>query len=87
MLKPMAFANAFTVVGLTVYVVCRILSLVVPDLLFNIGTSWFHTFNLNALRATAPMDIGTFLFGAITFGAFVWITAYSGAALYNALAK
>ena len=87
MLKPMAFANAFTVVGLGVYVVCRILSLVASDLLFSIGTSWFHTFNMDALRTTTSMDIGTFLFGAVTFGIFVWITAYSGAALYNTLAK
>lgn len=87
MLKPMAFANAFAVVGLGVYVVCRVLSLVASDLLFSIGTSWFHTFNMDALRVTAPMDIGTFLFGAVTFGAFIWITAYAGAALYNTLAK
>lgn len=87
MLKPMAFANAFTVVGLGVYVACRILSLAASDLLFSIGTSWFHTFNIDALRATTPMDIGTFLFGAVTFGAFVWIIVYAGAALYNMLAK
>lgn len=87
MLKPMAFANAFTVVGLGIYVVCRALSLVASDLLFSIGTSWFHTLNMDALRATAPFDIGAFLFGAVTFSVFVWITAYAGAALYNTLAK
>lgn len=87
MLKPTAFANAFTVVGLGVYVVCRALSLVASDLLFSIGTSWFHTFNMDASRATAPFDIGVFLFGAVTFGIFVWVMAYAGAALYNTLAK
>lgn len=87
MLKPIAFANAFTLVGLAVYVVCRALSLVASDLLFSIGTSWFHTLNIDALRATSPFDIGVFLFGAVTFGIFVWIVAYAGAALYNTLAK
>lgn len=87
MLKPMAFANAFAVVGLAVYIICRVLSLVASDLLFSIGTSWFHTLNMNALRATSPFDIGVFLFGAVTFGVFVWVTAYAGAALYNTLAK
>ncbi|MBI2031714.1 MAG: hypothetical protein HYT08_03810 [Candidatus Levybacteria bacterium] len=87
MLKSIAFANAFTAVGLGAYVACRALSLAAPDLLFNIGTSWFHTFNLDSTRAVTPFDIGTFLFGAVTFGAFVWIIAYAGAALYNNLAK
>ncbi len=87
MLKSIAFANAFTVVGVVVYVVCRILSLIAPDLLFNIGTSWFHAFNLDAAKNVAPIDIGTFLFGAVTFGAFVWIITYAGTELYNKWSK
>ena len=87
MLKPIAFANSFTVVGLGAYVVCRAFTLIAPDLLFSIGQSWFHTLNLSFVKAVIPMDIGTFLFGGITFALFVWIISYAFAKLYNSFSK
>lgn len=66
MLKEKEFANAFTVVSLGVYVVCRVLSLIAPDFLFSVGKSWFHTFSLDSMRAVSPMDLGTFIFGAVS---------------------
>ena len=87
MLKSVAFANAFGLVGLGLYIGCRILTLIVPDLLFAVGQSWFHTFNLEAVRGAAPMDIGEFLLGGITFGALAWVTGYAFAYLYNNFAK
>lgn len=87
MLKPQAFANAFTVVGLVLYVVCRIVSLIAPDFLFAIGKSWFHTFSLDSVRAVAPTDIGTFVLGAVSLAVLVWVTAYATASLYNKWAK
>lgn len=87
MLNSKAFANAFTMVGVGVYVVCRVLSLVAPDLLFSIGRSWFHTFNLDSVRADMPMDLGIFIFGGVTLAALLWVTTYIGAELYNSWAK
>ncbi len=87
MLKPQAFANAFSIIGIGLYIGCRVLTLIVPDLLFAVGQSWFHTFNLEAVRGAAPMDIGAFLLGGITTGVLVWVTAYAGASLYNKFAK
>lgn len=87
MLKPTAFANSFTIVGLGVYVACRVVSLVAPDFLFNIAKSWFHTFSIEGMRGSIPMDLGTFIFGAVTLAVLVWITAYAGVNLYNRLAK
>lgn len=87
MLKEVAFANAFAVVGIGLYVGCRILALVVPDLLFAVGQSWFHTFNLESVRGTAPFDIGTFILGGVTTAVLVWVSFYAGAYLYNKLAK
>lgn len=83
MIKPIPFANAFALVGLGIYVGCRLLSLIVPDLLFSVGRSWFHTFNLGPVKETTPFEIGTFLVGGITTGALIWITFYAGAYLYN----
>lgn len=87
MLKEKEFANAFTAVSLGVYIVCRVLSLIAPDFLFGVGKSWFHTFSLESVKAVAPMELGTFVFGAITLSILVWVTTYSGAYLYNRWAK
>lgn len=87
MLKPVAFANSLTIVSAATYVVCRILTLAWPDLLFNIGQSWFHTLNLSTAKTTLPFEIGSFLFGAITLAVFVWITSYSFAKIYNYFLK
>ena len=83
MVKPTILANSVTTVGVVLYVVCRVLSIIAPDFLFNVGRSWFHTFSLDTLRNTASIDIGTFVFGAITLAVLTWITTYAAAALYN----
>ncbi len=87
MLKPQPFANAFTVVALGLYIVCRAVSLVAPDFLYGIAKSWFHTFNVDSLKDTSSMDIGTFVFGAITLTVLTWVTTYTGAILYNKWSK
>lgn len=87
MLKPIVFANSFTVIGLGAYVVCRVLTLIAPDLLFNIGQSWFHTLSLGFVKTVIPMDIGTFLYGAVTLGIFVWIMSYAFAKIYNSFSR
>jgi len=87
MVKPIALANAATTVSLGIYVVCRVVSLVAPDLLFSVGQSWFHTFSTESVRSVAPMNIGTFIFGTVTLAVLVWLTFYAGATLYNKWAK
>lgn len=87
MLKTIPFANALASVGLGLYIACRVLSLIVPDLLSAVGESWFHTFNLEAVKSVAIMDINTFLMGGITFGGLAWLTGYAFAYMYNRLAK
>lgn len=87
MIKSVPFANAVTIVTLGLYVVCRIVSLVTPDFLFSISKSWFHTFSMDSVRATVPMDWGVFIFGAITLAVLAWVTAYATIELYNRLGK
>lgn len=87
MLNAKAFANASTTTSLVLYVVCRVVSLVAPDFLFSIAKSWFHTFSVNSLKGIMPLDIGTFVLGAISLTVLVWITTYSTVALYNKWAK
>lgn len=87
MVKSIALANAATTVSLGIYVACRVVSLVAPDFLFNVAQSWFHTFSTESVRSVSPMNIGTFIFGAITLSVLVWVTVYAGAVLYNKFAK
>lgn len=87
MLKSIAFANAATIVSLTVYVVCRVVSLIAPDFLFSIAKSWFHTFGADTLKGTAPFEVGTFIFGAVVLTALTWVTVYATIELYNRLSR
>ena len=87
MVKPIALANASTVVALGIYVVCRVVSLIAPDFLFSVAQSWFHTFNTESVISVTPMNIGTFILGVVTLAVLVWLTFYSVAILYNKLAK
>ena len=87
MLKPIALANASTIVALGIYVVCRALSLIAPDFLFSVAQSWFHTFSTESVMTVIPLNIGSFIFGAVTLSVLVWVIIYSGATLYNKLAK
>lgn len=87
MLKPIAAANSLAAVSLAIYVICRALSLVVPDLLYSVGQSWFHTFSLGSAKTVMPLDFGTFITGALTLGLLAWITGYVIVALYNKWAK
>lgn len=87
MLKPIAFANAFTAVWFVAYIVCWLLSALAPELIYTISKSWMHSLNLDAVRGTATLDLGPALLGAVTFSVFVWVITYAGATLYNRLAK
>ena len=87
MLKPQAFANAITTVFIVAYVICGIIAFVAPDLVFSVAGSWFHAINLEAVKATTPMSIGTFLFGVVSFAAYIWVFTFAAASLYNKFAK
>lgn len=87
MKKPVVLANAVTLALLVFYFACVILSFIAPDFLLSIGQSWVHTLNLEAARATNQMTLTGVIFGAITFGASVWVVVYLAAFLYNKLDK
>ncbi len=87
MLKEVALANTAAVVGGVAFALCGLLAFVAPDLLLWIANSWFHTINLEAIKATSPMDLVTFLFGIVTFVVYIWVIFFAGAYLYNKLAK
>lgn len=87
MLNAKIFANAVTAVSLGLYVVCRIVSLFASDFLFSMAKSWFHTFSVDSMQGTTPMDLGTFVFGGVTLAVLAWVTTYVTIILYNKWAK
>lgn len=87
MINAKAFANAVTIVTLGVYVVCGVLSLVTPGFLFQIGKSWFHTFDLSVVQSTAPINATAFILGSVTLAFLAWVTTYIAIELYNRFVK
>lgn len=83
MLNPKAFANAATAVEVVVALVCVGLSYIAPDFLLGIATSWVHTLNLQAIKATEPLTGGVVVYGLVTSAVLTWIVTYAFAALYN----
>ena len=87
MWKPIALANAATTVAVFSFIACGVLAYIAPDLLVGIANSWFHALNLEAVRATTPMSLGTFILGVVTFGVYIWVLIFAGVHLYNRLEK
>lgn len=85
MLDAKAFANAATVVGAVVFVVCRILVGVMPNGMYQVAQSWMHS-----VAVTPSMMNGgasSWLLGIISMVVVVWLVAYAFASLYNSWAK
>ncbi|SRR5581483_7854261 len=83
-LAVVSLASAAAIVAAVAYVVCLVLSLVVPDLLMGILQSWAHSISVAPLRAeTIVFQPGTALVGLLTWSGFVWLTTAATAWLYN----
>ena len=87
MIKSTVLANASATVVGAGYVICRLVSVVAPNILSNIGQSWFHTVNLESVRTTSSMPMSTFILGLISSIVVTWVAAYATAELYNRWAK
>lgn len=87
MLKPVALANATTTIFAIAYISCGIVAYIIPDLYWGILSSWFHSISLEAVKATTPMSLGTFIFGVVSFAVYIWAVSFLGATLYNKFAK
>ena len=87
MIKVKSLANAVTIVFTAAYVICGIITFIAPDLFWMFADSWFHNVNLEALKATSPMSVGSFIFGIITFAVYVWIISFAIGILYNRFSK
>lgn len=87
MVKSTILANAVATVTGAGYVLCRLLFSLAPQFFFNIEQGWFHTLNLESIRATRPMPLPMLALGFITSVVISWVATYAVAELYNRWAK
>ena len=86
--EPNATANAAAVTVGVLYVACRVLVLVVPDLFLAVTRTWFHGIDISQIAATsAAADLGSFALGLVTSVAGAWAVGYLFAWSYNYFAR
>lgn len=83
MIRPGVLANAVATVVAVGYVLCQLVATVAPRLVFSVGQSWFHTLNLEPIRAAGPLSLAMFVLGLVTSVSVSWIGAYATALLYG----
>ena len=83
MIKSNVLANSVATITGVGYVLCRLISVVAPNLLFSIGQSWIHTVNLESVRTSGSMSFGMFVLGLVSSIVVAWVAAYAVAELYN----
>lgn len=84
--EPTVTANAVGVTTAIVYVICRILVSLFPDLMLTIVQSWFHGIELNR-SAPWNLTIPSFLTGLVSSTITAWLIGYLFANVYNYFAK
>lgn len=82
-----ATANATAATVGVLYIVCRVLVLVMPDLFLAIARTWFHGIDISKIAAGNAGDLSAFILGSITSVAAAWLTGYLFAITYNYFAK
>lgn len=87
MLKTTACANAAAVVTAGVYMVCLVLSQTAPDFLLALSSSWIHAINLESLKTSGGVSLGSVIWGFASSTVFAWLVGYAFAWTYNRFAK
>lgn len=83
MVNSNVMANAVTTVAVAAYVICRLLASIVPNFLFAVGNSWFHTITLDAAKTETSLTVGMFILGLVSLAVVAWLFTWAVAELYN----
>ena len=84
--EPIVTANAVAATTAIVYVFCRILVGLFPDLFFTIAQSWFHGIALSKLDSW-NLTTGSFILGIVSSTITACIVGYIFANIYNYFLK
>lgn len=83
---PNATANASAVTVAVLYVVCRLLVGLFPDLMLTIAQSWFHMTGQSSFTSW-DLTLGSFILGLITATVSAWAVGYFFTVSYNYFLK
>ncbi|MEK7495188.1 MAG: DUF5676 family membrane protein [Patescibacteria group bacterium] len=84
--NPTVTANAVAVTTVIVYVVCRFLVALFPELFLNIARSWFHGIDIGKI-ASFDLSTSSFILGLVSSSLTAWLVGYLFAKLYNYFLK
>lgn len=87
MLNAKAFANAVTAITVVFYLLCWLLSALVPDFIVGLAQALAHTINLEGVRAVAGVSPAMALWGLVSMAVLTWLLTYVTIWLYNRWAK
>lgn len=85
-LNEKAIANSLALVSAGFYLICVILTLLVPDLFLSFFKSWVHGVDITQIWAPSaePLSI---VWGLISFTLVSWLTGYAFAKAYKYFVK
>lgn len=84
--EPMATANAAATTVAILFIGCRILVSLFPDLMFTIAQSWFHGIALTKFDSSG-LSISSILIGLVSSTIAAWLISYIFARAYNYFLK
>lgn len=87
MLNSTAFANASAVVTAALFIICRVAVLIMPDFIYKVGQSWFHTIRLDSGQVSSSLSFGMFMLGLISATALIWLITFAVVTLYNKMVE
>ncbi len=84
--NPLTTANAIAATTAIVYVVCRVLVGLFPEISMNVAKSWFHGIDISKISAW-NLSTESFILGIVSATIFAWLVGYLFAVLYNYFLK
>ena len=86
MKQPYALANALAVTTALVFVLCRVLVGLFPDISFVVAQSWFHGIELSKLDAW-NLTFVSFVMGLISSTITAWVVGFIFTRVYKLFEK
>lgn len=83
---PMTTANALATTTAAIYIACRVLIGLFPDLSFAVAQSWFHGIEIQKLGSWS-LDMGSFVLGLVSITVTGWLLGWCFAHCYNMYLK
>ncbi|MBI5358886.1 hypothetical protein HZB69_04645 [Candidatus Amesbacteria bacterium] len=84
--EPIATANALAITFAVIFVVCRVLVGIFPDLMFTIAQSWLHGVDL-AQKSSWDLTAQSFVLGLVSASVSAWLVGFLFASVSNYFAK